>query len=44
LWLNKEHLTPKGLRKNAAIKATINNGLIERLKAAFPDVIPVLRP
>jgi hypothetical protein len=44
LWLNKEHLTPEGLRKIVAIKASMNNGLPEGLKAAFPDVIPVLRP
>lgn len=44
LWLNKEHLTSEGLRKIVAIKASINNGLPEGLKAAFPDVIPVLRP
>lgn len=44
LWLNKEHLTPEGLRKIVALKATMNNGLPEGLKAAFPDLIPVLRP
>jgi hypothetical protein len=44
LWLNKEYLTYQGLRKIVAIKATMNNGLSERLKAAFPDLIPVLRP
>lgn len=43
LWINKEHLTFEGLRKIVAIKASINNGLSEGLKAAFPDVIPVLR-
>ena len=44
LWLNKEHLTLEGLRKIVAIKATMNNGLPEGLKSAFPDLIPVLRP
>jgi hypothetical protein len=41
---NKEHLTTEGLEKIIAIKATINNGLSEELKANFPNVIPVERP
>jgi hypothetical protein len=40
----KEHLTPEGLHKIVAIKASINNGLTETLKSAFPGVIPVPRP
>ena len=40
----KEHLTPEGLHKIVAIKATINNGLTETLKSAFSGVIPVPRP
>lgn len=46
LLTNKEHLTPEGgLRsKIIAIRASINNGLSEALKEAFPGIIPVLRP
>ena len=44
LLLNKEHLTPEGIRKIVAIKATMNNGLPEGLKEVFPDIMPVLRP
>lgn len=41
---HKEHLTTEGLHKILSIRATINKGLPERLKAAFPDIIPVSRP
>lgn len=44
LLTNKEHLTPEGLRKIIAIRASINNGLSEALKEAFPGIIPALRP
>lgn len=48
----KEHLTMDGLEKIVAIKASINRGLSDELKAAFPGppqnflgyVIPVKRP
>jgi len=40
LFNNKEHLTMEGLEKLIAIKASINRGLSEELKAAFPNVIP----
>ena len=38
------HLTPEGLRKIVAIRASINLGLSDKLKLAFPDVVPVERP
>jgi len=41
---NKEHLTEEGLHKIVAIKASMNLGLSESLKADFPDVKPVPRP
>ena len=44
LILNKEHLTVKGLHKIVAIKASINQGLTEKLKTAFPNITPVQRP
>lgn len=44
LVLNKEHFTLEGLRKIIALKASFNLGLSEKLKLAFPDVIPIARP
>ena len=44
LLQNKKHLTMEGLRKIVGIKASINKGLSEELKAAFPDTISVPRP
>lgn len=44
LLIKREHLTSEGLRKIISIKASINNGLSEQLKIAFPDNIPVQRP
>jgi hypothetical protein len=41
---NKEHLTEEGLKKIVAIKASINTGLSDQLKKAFPDIIPVKKP
>lgn len=41
---NKEHLTTEGLRKIVGIKASINNGLSDSLKAAFSNILPVKRP
>jgi len=41
---NKEHLTSQGLEKILAIKASMNNGLSEELKANFPNIVPVERP
>ena len=40
----KDHLTIEGLHKIVSIRATINKGLTEELKVAFPNVIPVIRP
>lgn len=39
----KEHLTLEGLHEIVAIKASINRGLSEMLKVAFPDIVPVKR-
>ena len=44
LMEQKEHLTEAGLAKIVAIKASMNWGLPEKLKAAFPDILPVTRP
>jgi len=40
LLANQEHLTPEGFRQIISIKASINNGLSEVLKEAFPDIKP----
>jgi len=40
----KEHLTMNGLQKIVNIKASINLGLSDELKFAFPNIIPVGRP
>ena len=40
----KEHLTSEGLDKIVARKASLNLGLSDTLKEAFPGVVPVRRP
>jgi hypothetical protein len=40
---NKEHLTMEGLNKLVAIRSSLNLGLSEMLKTAFPAIIPVKR-
>jgi hypothetical protein len=42
--VNKEHLTTTGLEKLIALKASLNLGLSNELKTAFPKVVPVNRP
>lgn len=42
--LHKEHLKLKGLQDIVNIRASLNLGLTDSLKAAFPDTIPVPRP
>ena len=41
---SKEHLTTQGLEKILAIKASMNKGLSDELKANFPNIVPVERP
>ena len=36
----KKHLTMEGLQKIVSYKASINLGLTDELKAAFPNTIP----
>lgn len=36
----KKHLTMEGIQKIVSYKAPINLGLIDELKAAFPNTIP----
>jgi hypothetical protein len=43
--VRKEHLTPEGLQKILSIKAGMNgNGLSEKLKKEFSNIIPIARP
>ena len=42
--LNGEHRTMDGIHKIVAIKASLNLGLSDKLKAAFTNVIPAQRP
>jgi hypothetical protein len=44
LIINQEHLTIDGLNKIIAIKASMNLGLSEEIKIAFPNIIPTVRP
>jgi len=39
----KEHLTKDGLLKIVSLKASLNLGLSEQLKVAFPNIIPAIR-
>lgn len=40
----QEHHTPVGLKEILNVRASINKGLSDELKASFPDTIPVPRP
>lgn len=44
LMKNKSHLTEEGLKAIINLKALLNKGLNDGLKAAFPKSIPVERP
>lgn len=40
----KEHLTMEGLQQIVNLRASMNDGLTDELKNAFPDTKPVPRP
>lgn len=40
----KEHLSMEGFEKIVAIRASINRGLSDKLKAVFPHIVPVQKP
>jgi hypothetical protein len=40
----KKHLTEEGFQEILSLKASFNNGLSEKLKIVFPNIIPSLRP
>ncbi len=41
---HKQHLTESGLLKLVSLKASLNWGLSDNLKRAFPNIIPIERP
>ena len=41
--LNEGHHTLKGIQKIVNIRASLNTGLSDELKEAFPSVVPTLR-
>lgn len=43
LILEKQHTKLKGLQKIVNTMASMNGGLSDQLKKAFPDTIPVIR-
>ena len=44
MMLQKEHLTEHGLQAILNLRASLNLGLSESLKTAFPFTIPIARP
>jgi hypothetical protein len=44
LMNKKEHLTMDGLQRIVSIRASMNNGLSDELKVAFPNIKPISRP
>jgi len=44
LMNQKEHFHLEGFTKIISIRASMNKGLPESLKIAFPNIIPILRP
>ena len=40
----REHLTTSGLQEIIKLRASLNLGLSDELKAAFPKIIPVNKP
>jgi hypothetical protein len=44
LYLQKAHLTSKGLQEILSIKASLNLGANLELKKSFPDLVPAPRP
>lgn len=42
--LNKEHLIEEGFRKILSIKAVFPKGLNNDIKAAYPDIKPIIKP
>jgi hypothetical protein len=43
IMLNKKHLTENGLQEIVNLRASLNLGLSDKLKKAFPKTIPVER-
>ena len=43
LMVNKEHLTEEGLLKIVSMRASLNKGLSDKLKASFPGIVPAIK-
>lgn len=43
LMVNKEHLTEEGLLNIVSMRASLNKGLSDKLKANFPDIVPAIK-
>jgi hypothetical protein len=41
---HKQHLNPEGLQKIVNLRASLNNGLSDKLKKFYPNTNPVVRP
>jgi hypothetical protein len=39
----KQHLSPEGLQEIVNLRATLNNGLTDKLKDSFPKTKPATR-
>jgi LAGLIDADG endonuclease len=44
IYINKEHLLKKGLFELVALKSSLNWGLSEKLKIAFPNIVAFNKP
>ena len=44
LIMQKQHLNPKGFEKILSLKYNLNKGLPDKLKKAYPNIVPVNRP
>ena len=44
IMLNNEHKSLEGFKKILSFKASMNEGLSDELKAAFPEIVPMDRP
>jgi len=44
MLINKQHLTSEGLHQIVSIRSSLNRGLSDELKEAFPEIKPINRP
>jgi len=41
---NNRHLSLENFKKILGLRVNLNSGISEKLKEAFPDIIPILKP